>query len=114
MRSADLAPVLLEVILHDHGQRSLEPGAIGVVDKAVTEHAKALVSPQPNVIGRGLDQIGIAHRHSLEHLGQIAKVESVVGLGRGRQQLRRDPVVQRNASRDRGRRRRLDGARETA
>ena len=47
-----------------------------------------------------LDETRVPQQHSLEHLGQVSQVESVVTLRRSGQQRRRDRVVDADRSLD--------------
>mmetsp|Transcript_23994 Transcript_23994/g.78049 ORF Transcript_23994/g.78049 Transcript_23994/m.78049 type:complete len:383 (+) Transcript_23994:1924-3072(+) len=80
------------MLLH-HGAQKVEiPHAVLVVHEAVMEHAERLMRPNPRqhlcVLNRHAH-----HRHALEHLGQVTHVEGVVRLGRRRQELVADRIV---------------------
>mmetsp|Transcript_9912 Transcript_9912/g.31208 ORF Transcript_9912/g.31208 Transcript_9912/m.31208 type:complete len:271 (-) Transcript_9912:896-1708(-) len=55
--------------------------------------------PQTQELGHVAHPARCDHEHALEHLAQVAQVERVVALGRRRQQLRADAVVQLDGGR---------------
>ena len=69
-----------------------EPTPVGVVHQPVVEHAQRLVRPQTHNRAQVLLHVA-HHRHALPHLGQVAHVVRVVALGRRRQELQLDGVV---------------------
>ena len=67
-----------------------------VVDEPVVEDAHTLVRPEVDHYLLVRETDGFGHEHALEDLGDVAQVESVMGLvGRG-QQLGGNPTFKRN------------------
>lgn len=55
--------------------------SVGVVDETITEDAEGLTQVQVEQVVVVLDVLEITHKHSLDNLGHISEIESVMALG---------------------------------
>eukprot|EP00982_Pelagococcus_subviridis_P004764 29337-Pelagococcus_subviridis.AAC.9 len=84
---------LQPAVLVDHLANEIEkPQPVLVVHEPVVKHAQILVRPQPDEL-RDVLRRRAHHGHALPHLGYVAHVVRVVRLGRRRQKLSLDRVV---------------------
>jgi hypothetical protein len=80
-------PVHVEVFLHDLMSDDHEFAAILLIDETISENSEGLMKPQVNEIFLAGKVLKINHKHTLNDLGKISQIESVVALGGGREEV---------------------------
>lgn len=63
-------------------------GPILLVNETISKDSESLMSPQVDQIVLVGECLQVDHEHTLDDLGQVTKVESVVALGRSGEEVR--------------------------
>ena len=74
-------PVITEIVLLNGMGSFSELLSVLFVDETISEDSESLAHEELSEVLFGLDVLETAHQHTLNNLGKITKVESVMGLG---------------------------------
>ena len=80
-------PAHIKVLLHALMSHGAVFVSIVLVDKSISEYSKCLMNPEINKKGLIGEVLQTNHKHTLDDLGEISQVESVVALSWGWQEV---------------------------